>query len=83
MKQMLLARCPNLVWNDIETKDQDILYEWRIENCASDPDQSQIGRFLATKDTVFHASYCAKGKQIAPEERQEWISRLQSAKVVK
>ena len=82
MRQILTKRCPSLVWNDLEVRDEDVLYEWRIENCGSDPDQHQIGRFAKTKSTVFHAFYCTKTKPLPPRNA-EWIMRFQSAKIEK
>ena len=77
-RRMLVERCPNLMWNEIEAKGEDILYEWRIENCAAEADQHEVARYVATKSTVFRVAYTARTKQLSPEERQHWIEWLQS-----
>jgi hypothetical protein len=82
-RQMLLERCPNLMWNEIEAKGEDILYEWRIENCAAAPDQHELARYLANKSTVFRVAYTVKTKQLSPEEREQWITWLRAAHLTK
>jgi len=34
-KQKMTERCPSVVWSVIERIREDIIYEWRIENCPS------------------------------------------------
>jgi hypothetical protein len=82
-KVKLAARCPGVVWNEIEAKRDDILYEWRITGCGTEPDQQEIARYLASKSTVFRIAYSVKGKQMSDADRQQWISRLRAAKLEK
>ena len=82
-RQKLLERCPNLIWNEIEAKGEDITYEWRIEGCASDPDQHEISRYVGTRASVFRLAYTVKGKQMSPEVRAQWLDRLRAAHLAK
>jgi hypothetical protein len=82
-REMLLGRCPNLIWKEIEAHGEDILYEWQVENCEGTPDQHELARYLATRYSVFRVAYTIKTKPLSAEERDFWLSWLRAAHLSK
>jgi hypothetical protein len=82
LKESMLRKCPNVVWNVIEKIGKDILYEWRIENCSPNPDQHNIVRIFDGKYNRFQLMYMRKTKELPAEERDQWLKVLREAKVV-
>jgi hypothetical protein len=81
LKEKMAERCPSLVWNVIERIHEDVIYEWRVENCSSNPDQHEIARFLVGKQNVFRIAYTAKMKEISEERKKELLERLRQASI--
>ncbi len=82
-RQKLLELCPNLVFDELDAKGEDILYEWHVENCPGTADQHEIARYFASKSTVFRVAYTIKTKPLSEAERTFWIGWLRAARLVK
>lgn len=82
VKKIIERDCPNVVWNVIQRGQNDILYEWRIENCSKDPDQHEVSRIIDGKWNRWHIAYASRIKKLPEEERDAWIKILAEAKIV-
>ncbi|MBI3610959.1 MAG: hypothetical protein HY204_09705 [Nitrospirae bacterium] len=81
LKEKMEKRCSNTVWNVIEHGQNDVLYEWRIENCSPEPDQHEVARIFDGKWNRFRVAYVSKVKKLPDEERAEWIDNLKKARI--
>lgn len=83
LKKIREENCPGVTeWKVIEQKDDSILYEWHAKPCLNQPEQSEIARILYGKNNVFILHFAAKGQQLPPEKRAEWLKTLSEAKIV-
>ncbi|MFZ3334188.1 MAG: hypothetical protein WA197_26390 [Candidatus Acidiferrales bacterium] len=92
LKALREKECPGAtVWNTIAQDENSILYEWQLTKpCGSAPDEAQtsveqyeIARAIYEKDVVFIVHYAAKGHDLAPDVRTQWISRWHDAYVTR
>ena len=92
LKALREKECPGAtVWNTIAQDENSILYEWQLTKpCGSAPGEAQAGveqheiaRAIYEKDVVFILHYAAKGHDLAPDVRTEWISRWHDAYVTR
>ena len=80
-RAMLQATCPGAEWTVLREGDQDALYEWRIAGCAAEPDQHEVGRVMHEGGTWARITFSVKGEMDAAT-REEWIRRLEGARLV-
>lgn len=92
LKALREKECPDAtVWNTIEQDESSILYEWQLTKpCGGAPGEAQAGveqheiaRAIYEKDVVFILHYAAKGHDLAPYVRTQWISRWHDAYVTR
>ncbi len=92
LKALREKECPGAtVWNTIEQDENSILYEWQLTKpCESAPGEAQAGveqheiaRAIYEKDVVLIVHYAAKGHDMAPDVRTQWISRWHDAYVTR
>ena len=92
LKALREKECPGAtVWNTIAQDENSILYEWQLTKpCGSAPGEAQAGveqheiaRAIYEKDVVLIVHYAAKGHDLAPDVRTEWISRWHDAYVTR
>ena len=81
LKEGIAKRCPEVKWNVIEKTKNDILFEWRVENCPQNDDQHQVQRLLNGKWNGFNIAYVRKIKELAPDEREQWLKVLRESKI--
>jgi len=81
MKLWIEATCPAVRWTALEHSDDDFVYEFRIEGCPAQPDQTELGRFVAGRQGVYRVAYFAKGGPLPAEQRAAWRDRLRQARV--
>jgi hypothetical protein len=79
LESKMRARCPSVAWNVIERRADGLVYEWRIADCAPNPDQHEIARIVEAKMNTWRLSYTRKGAELAPEQRQQWLGWLGEA----
>jgi len=82
LEAKMRARCPSVTWHVIERRADGLVYEWRIADCAPNPDQHEIARIVEAKMNTWRLSYTRKGADLAPEQRQQWLGWLGEAKMV-
>ena len=83
LKAKMQKRCPNVVWNAIQTGPSDILYEWRIAKCSPHPDQHEIARIMDGEVNRFRIAYTAKTTEMPADRRKEWMDILLAARYQK
>ncbi|MFQ5935630.1 MAG: hypothetical protein ACE5LB_04400 [Acidiferrobacterales bacterium] len=76
LQQSMERHCPNVVWNILQRDAQSVLYEWRIKDCGSRPDHSEIARFVMTDEGTYRIAYSAKATQLSDHTRSRWIKLL-------
>ena len=77
LRSRMAQRCPDVVWDVLESSEREVLYECHIRDCAPHPDQHEIARFLENQTTVFRVAYSARGGDRSEETRTRWLERLQ------
>ena len=82
LRDRMAKRCPNVIWNVIEKNKQDILFEWRIENCSGNADQHNLQKILDGKWNQFHLMYVRKVKELPADEREQWLKGLRTSKIL-
>lgn len=83
IKASMQARCPGSFWNIINQDSASVMYEWKIVDCASNPDQHEIARLLKGNDGVHRIAYTEKTKALSSVVRDKWINALTDAYVEK
>ena len=81
LKAKIEKRCPNVKWNIIKKQDKNILYEWRVQDCPSEPDQNEIARYVDGNWNRWRIAFAAKGKGLSEDKREKWIKYLSKAKI--
>jgi len=76
----LRAECTSLESRQIETSDEQRIFEWWHSGCYSRPAQHDIVRIIAGRIGVHTLSYSHKG-QLSPADRERWVQRIASAKL--
>ena len=77
LRSQMAQRCPDVVWDVLESSEREVLYEWRIRDCAPHPDQHEIALLFENQTTVFRVAYSARGGDISEETKTRWLERLQ------
>lgn len=80
-RMMLDATCPGAEWSVLRQTHDDALYEWRLEGCADEPDQHELGRVLRGRDAWARITVTVKGR-MDDATREEWLRRLDAARIV-
>ena len=75
--------CPDVTWTVLYHDQFSITYEWRIEGCRGHSDKHELVRLLRGNDGLHSVSYAEKFARMDPAARAVWLSRLNSAVVVK
>jgi hypothetical protein len=73
--------CKDASFKVLSKTDNDLVYEWRVENCPRQPDQTEIARLLLGREGVYRVAYVRKGKPLTAAERKLWIQRLSQARI--
>jgi hypothetical protein len=81
LRTSMERRCPGVVWNIVKQEEGSLLYEWRIANCGSSPDQHEVARILYGKWNVWRLAVTGKVRQLSPDTRSRWIGWLSAASV--
>jgi len=90
LKERREKDCPGATqWNTIQQHENSILYEWQLmKPCVGAPGEAQAGveeheiaRVFYEKDVIFVVHYAAKGHELAPDVRTEWINSWEDAYV--
>ncbi len=81
LKRDTELRCPTVKWNTIEKSELAILYEYDIEDCPQVEDQHELSILLIGSFTLFRIAYTEKGKSLAPEVRDEWLTFLRKTEI--
>lgn len=77
VKALREKECPGVTtWNVIAKDETSILYEWQAKPCLGWPDQHEIAKILFGKNNRFVLHYAAKVRQLAPNIRTKWVSKL-------
>jgi hypothetical protein len=80
-RNALVKKCPGVVFNVIESQKNEVVYEWRVENCLGVEDQHELAKYIQGKWSQFRVAYAHKVKQMEPEEREEWLKVICDTKV--
>lgn len=76
LKNKMIKRCENLVWDVIKKEKNSVLYEWRIKECSPHSDQHEIAKLILGNDGLHRVAYTEKVQNISPKKRAEWIYKL-------
>ena len=82
VKAELLKTCPALNWYVIGLGEEDLMYAWRIQNCAGQPDQYEITRITWDNEAVHVIRYTHKSGEIDLNRFATWIYLLKNAVLV-
>lgn len=82
LRQSMEQRCPGVVWNIIRERDDDILYEYHLIECAGHPDQHEIARILYGRWNIWRIAYTQKGPPMGEQERLKWVEALSEPSIV-
>jgi hypothetical protein len=77
----LLACCPGLRWTELSRSARGAVYEWKMEDCEGVPDQHEVGRVMAGRNTWARISFTVQGAMDA-STRDAWIQRLNAARFI-
>ncbi len=83
LRTIMEKRCPQVSWSIIRESDADVVYEFRIADCAGQADQHEIARILYGKWNIWRLAYTEKRPQIDEATRQQWITALNAPKIVR
>lgn len=83
LRAKMQARCPGSFWNVIRQETNSVLYEWKITNCGTYPNQHEIARTLRGNDGVHRIAYAEKTDALSTTNRDKWIRALSDAYVIK
>jgi len=83
LKTSMNNRCQSTFWKEIEEDEASILYEWKINNCKTNPDQHEIARIFKGNDGLHRAAYTIKTSNIENKKKEDWIKHLKMSYVTK
>src|SRR3990172_3597100 len=86
MKQaqtLMIKRCPNVFWRIIGEDAQNVLYEWRTNECPDQVNHHEIARLMQGFDGIHRIAYMGKVKELSVEKRDRWIRIFTEAYVDK
>ena len=83
LKQNMEEKCSNTKWEVIDESDTSLLYEWSIRDCSAGENQYEISKLLLGNDGLHRAAYTEKTANIKVSVREQWVSNLREAYVVK
>lgn len=73
----LSAVCPDIRWNSI-SQGEDRMWEWSIQGCQGQPDQSEIARLVRTGEGYHMFHYAIKKSPMPADKREVWIENLKA-----
>ncbi len=59
----------------------ELFYEWRISGCNTQPDQTEIGRYVLSNHGLYRIAYVRRGTILSPEDRKMWLALLSKAEL--
>ncbi len=75
--------CPGINWKSIEQTETERMWEWSIQECAGQPDQSEIARMVRTEEGFHLWHYAIKKAPLPADKRGLWVNKLKAIKVIK
>ena len=72
---------PEVQWKLLQSSDDDVLFEWWLDSEGL-PKQHEIVRLLAGTEDIHRLAYTVKTAPLDGETHQQWINRLQAAKLI-
>lgn len=82
VQSYLIRTCPNLKWKVLSSSENESLYEWSIQGCSSQPDQSEIARIVRTNESIHVWHYVIKQAPMPEEKHKTWKSNLEAIEIV-
>ena len=83
LKALREKLCPGKTeWKVIDRKEDSILFEWHLKQCADQPDQSELARIIFGKQNVLFLHYAVKALEFPPAARAEWIKRFNQTEII-
>lgn len=74
---------PQVKTNVLQHSNESVLLEWSLPQPAGDQvPQNELALILSTDKGVYRIAYTKKVTALAPNERDEWLKRLKTAKIV-
>jgi hypothetical protein len=83
VRSELLKTCPALNWYVIGQGEEDLMYAWRIQNCAGQPDQYEITRITWDDEAVHVIRYTHLSGELDLNRFATWIYLLKNAVLAK
>ena len=84
-KTPTLADCPDAMWNVLRQSDDEIVFEWRMENCTGpydSDDQYEVSKIIRHPLALHRVAYTTKRQPHLPEqERSAWTERIYAAEL--
>jgi hypothetical protein len=75
----ILRVCPAARFQIHDQSESDLVYGWRIDGCAAQPDQTELGRFVRGRAGIYSIAYVSKGPPLTTEQTDKWLALLRSA----
>jgi hypothetical protein len=82
LRKGVFSVCPGASWETVVQRSSEIVYIWQVRGCASQADQYEIGRFIASATGVHRVAYVIKTAALDPAVRQRWLQLIAQAQVV-
>lgn len=76
IQSRLLTACPNLKWYVHSFSGQSASYEWSVDSCKGQPDQTEVARLYLGKEGLHIWHYSNKDAHLPEAKKQEWLDRL-------
>ena len=74
--------CPGATqWNVIDRQADSVLYEWHMQGCLGQPEQSEVAKIIFGKHNIFFLHYAAKVHELPPDMRDKWLKRFSAATI--
>lgn len=74
----LTRTCPDIQWKSVYQTPDERMWQWSIQGCPGQPDQSEIARLVRTKNG-FHIFHYATKKSPMPEDTNKvWAEKLKA-----
>lgn len=81
MKAGLEQQFPEVQWQVMQAEDNNVVFEWWLQG-EDLPQQHEIVRLLQGDEDIHRLAYSVQTAPLAQEQREQWIKRLQQAKLV-
>src|SRR5215813_5028757 len=73
--------CPEIVWKSLYQTPGERMWEWSIQGCQGQQDQSEIARLVRTQQGFHILHYAIKKVPLYDNIRQLWINKLKAFKI--